>query len=737
MPKRIILLSDGTGNAASSIWRTNVWRTFQSLDLTTSDQVACYDDGVGTSAFKPLAILGGAFGWGLKRNVIHLYKFLCRNYEPDCKIFAFGFSRGAFTIRVLTGLIANQGIVPYTTEDDLSGKVEAAYREFRRERYHSSAGALFRPFRDALIYVQRLLLSRNRYDSAKNIKDAKVHFLGLWDTVAAYGLPVDEWTSGIDQYLWPLELPNRKLWSGVERAYHALSIDDERTTFHPVLWDETDTPPGQTISQVWFAGVHANVGGGYPDDSLAGVPLLWIMKRAEEAGLEFKVSPKQPDSLLVTESSRDKDGRLYDSRAGLGGYYRYGPRDIDALSVDAWHGVAVKSIKIHESVFARMKSKATAYAPIGLPKNYLIMKEDGTLVPQGQQPSDMPVDSELRNELQQRVWNVVWWRRVFYFLTLAATLHLVLFPLFHPLDPSGAYATRLRFVPEALAILGHFVPGFIRSWWLVYYAANPGTFLVSVLILVLFLTIGARLATTVRDRSLLAWKGQAPRPTALSRVLDVVQPVRTWSVYRQVFAWLKYKIAPALFALMTVYVVVAFGSHVVFYFSDAMGFTCASSNDPTPLRPGQRSGTIVFNANQQCFATGIHLTAGVRYVVQITNPQGWSDGRYPSDLGGFGISSLPTVWDRAKMILSTPLRRVLLRPWFRVIARVGETGTDEYFLDPDVRPSSKLEVPFIARRSGELFLYVNDAVLPYFHDTFYRNNRGTADVVVIQRDRPR
>jgi uncharacterized protein (DUF2235 family) len=93
----IVLLSDGTSNAASSFWRTNVWRIFQSVNLTGSEQVACYDDGVGTSSFKLLAILGGAFGWGLKRNVIHLYKFLCRNYAPDSQIYAFGFSRGAFT----------------------------------------------------------------------------------------------------------------------------------------------------------------------------------------------------------------------------------------------------------------------------------------------------------------------------------------------------------------------------------------------------------------------------------------------------------------------------------------------------------------------------------------------------------------------------------------------------------------------------------------------------------------
>jgi uncharacterized protein (DUF2235 family) len=79
MSRKIVLLSDGTGNSAAKVWRTNVWRTFEALDLSGNDQVAFYDDGVGTSTFKPWAILGGAFGFGLKRNVIDIYKFACRN----------------------------------------------------------------------------------------------------------------------------------------------------------------------------------------------------------------------------------------------------------------------------------------------------------------------------------------------------------------------------------------------------------------------------------------------------------------------------------------------------------------------------------------------------------------------------------------------------------------------------------------------------------------------------------
>src|ERR1700680_2568829 len=117
MARKIVLLSDGTGNSAGQVWRTNVWRTFECLDLEGSDQIACYDDGVGTSSFKPLAILGGVFGYGLKRNVIDLYKFVCRNWDKNSgdEIYGFGFSRGAFTIRVVAGLILNQGLVQADT----------------------------------------------------------------------------------------------------------------------------------------------------------------------------------------------------------------------------------------------------------------------------------------------------------------------------------------------------------------------------------------------------------------------------------------------------------------------------------------------------------------------------------------------------------------------------------------------------------------------------------------------
>ena len=138
MARKIVVLSDGTGNSSAALWRTNVWRTFDALDLSSSDQVAFYDDGVGTSSFKPLAILGGAFGIGLRRNVIDIYKFVCRNYQTEAdEIFGFGFSRGAFTIRVVTGLILDQGLVQADNEIDLHRLATAAYKDYHSRKYHT------------------------------------------------------------------------------------------------------------------------------------------------------------------------------------------------------------------------------------------------------------------------------------------------------------------------------------------------------------------------------------------------------------------------------------------------------------------------------------------------------------------------------------------------------------------------------------------------------------------------
>src|SRR6266702_4127776 len=444
MPERIVVLSDGTGNSSAKVWRTNVWRTFEFLDLTSPEQVAMYDDGVGTSAFLPLALFGGAFGWGLKRNVIDLYKFICRNYNRDpqdrpSKIYAFGFSRGAFTVRVLVGLILHQGLVPYRTEQDLHARARSAYRAFRAERFHSilRIELIFRALRDCALFVWDKITRRTPYDRSENTVVPSIEFMGLWDTVAAYGLPIEEMTRGVSEWIWPLELPDRVLAPQVRRACHALSIDDQRTTFHPVLWTEAGESPvapdangvrwlkNERLSQVWFAGVHANVGGGYPDDALAYIPLYWMMQEAQLRGVVFKTDPpNDPDAFRTAASARDKDGRQYDSRAGIAGYYRYGRRKIKDLCHNRLSGrkrdtVEIAMPKIHETVLLRLRSDSNAYAPIGIPAEYAVASSQGQIWNSSQNPCETSQEARARADDQEIVWNIVWLRRITYFATLA------------------------------------------------------------------------------------------------------------------------------------------------------------------------------------------------------------------------------------------------------------------------------------------------------------------------------
>jgi uncharacterized protein (DUF2235 family) len=561
--KRIILLSDGTGNSAGKVWRTNVWRTFESLDLTSSEQIAFYDDGVGTSSFKPFALLGGAFGFGLKRNVLDIYKFVCRNYcshldylaleaaaaqaenRPERHgpyrgddIFGFGFSRGAFTMRVVNGLICQQGLVRYHTEKELDQKVRVAYRALREENFKSKFQIewLFRKLRNFFVSAT--------HDKTERPVD-HVAFLGLWDTVAAYGLPVDEMTRGISRYLFPLDLPDRQLHPLVRKACHALSLDDERTTFHPLLWDESAEPvvtgsrttDSERISQVWFAGVHANVGGGYPDDSLAHVSLTWMLSEARQRGLTLKAAPgADPDAFNRVRSTQDKDGRIYDSRNGLSGYYRYGPRSVAALSNTKYSDdkrdvVYIAMPKIHESVLARVAVDAHLYAPVGLPGVYEVVTYEQRIVSPDCLPYEKSAAARRRDLFQEQVvGSSIWRRRIVYFLTVIASVHLLTYPLASQLPESAEVSSRLRPISDLIRIVALVLPS-ATDRWVNAYARDPLQFLLSSGLVVLLLWLSANLQGRIADQMRSAWRmslgkfdihsgpSKAPRSVGITKIL--------------------------------------------------------------------------------------------------------------------------------------------------------------------------------------------------------------------------
>jgi uncharacterized protein (DUF2235 family) len=612
MTKNIVALSDGTGNSAAKLWKTNVWRLYQALDLADGKQIARYDDGVGTSSFKPVAILGGALGYGLKRNVIALYCFLCRHYNEGDQIYAFGFSRGAFTIRVLAAMVGSQGLVPWTgSESELQRNAKAAYRNYRYG-YGTLNNLILvwplRKLRDGIVALRNALRGYEPYVSVRE-RNAKpnIHFLGLWDTVDAYGLPLYEMTRAVHLFFWPLTFPNRDLSDRVNRACHALAIDDERTTFHPLLWNEDKEPQAGSIqkerlSQVWFAGMHSNVGGGYPDDAMANVPLKWIMDEAARCGLQFKQKPNAAEEI---ESDENLRGRMYDSRHGTAGYFRYGPRKIEYICGDTIEKVFVKRPKVHESVFERIKTGTDGYAPTVLPANYALVRWDGKIVEDKANPYEQRGLAEWRAIVQEKVWDVVWLKRVVYFLTLGATVYLVALPclnsnvcssvseVFRPLfgwlpglkgaidgilrapetafnnvyaligGSSGTVGGYLEpkinmYMPMALNGVKSFLPGLV-SPWIDALAKVPGKVAVAVAVVTLLTLCGAALQRSIFEKMRRVWHpvmangpAQVPDPDAKMGALSWI---RTSWLYRRIILALRRTIIPVLFALLYLYLI--------------------------------------------------------------------------------------------------------------------------------------------------------------------------------------
>lgn len=742
MGRKIILLSDGTGNSAAKVWRTNVWRTFEALDLAGSDQVAFYDDGVGTSSFKPLAILGGAFGFGLKRNVIDLYKFACRNWRDDSdELFSFGFSRGAFTIRVVMGLILNQGLVAADSERELDRKAHAAYRAYRRERYHT-----FWHIEEPLRALRDMIL--RRYDKADNRTVHRIRFIGVWDTVAAYGLPMDEMTRGVSRWIWPLELPNHRLdLERVARACQALSLDEPRTTFHPELWDERGAAPlaprddgqrhiaDEQISQVWFAGVHSNVGGGYPDDALAYIPLVWMMTEAQRCGLRFKsdhgTPPADPDSFKNAISMCDKDGRLYDPRKGLGGYYRYGPRklaDLCRYRFSKNDEVVIARPKIHASAFKRVAGRSQDYAPVGLPDAYDVVTDDGIVLTPDQYGLETGAEAASRAKSQEHVWNEIWKRRLVYFATVGATAWLLLYPLARSLPAADEYTSPIRWVSDIIRVVGGFLPGFAQTW-INAYARSPVQFLLLSALAIALTWWGTRLAVGITDSMNAIWQRTPTAPAGLPT--NWIYRVRASRLYIWFHRQLKRRWAPTFFAMLFVYLGITFGSHLLYNVQDVAGLTCNESPRAQGLARGDQA-TFDFATAHPCAGTGVAVDGfGARYRVEVEITAPWYDSDIPSPLGGFYTTDAPRWSQRAWLLLGVPLRRELTRPWFRLVLRYGATGGEEVFLDPDPE-NGKVETVIRPTRSGELFIFVNDAVLgiPRWYDVFYRNNAGTARLTV-------
>lgn len=353
MGRNIVLCFDGTNNQYAAT-NTNVVKIYGMLDRTGNDQLSYYQPGIGT--FVPPGVwdsvtrwfitkLDLAVAWLLKDHVIDGYRFLMRYYQKGDRIFIFGFSRGAYTARVLVAMLHKVGLLTAGNEELLP----FAWDMFKREH-------------DVKV------CTGFRYTFSRKVQ---IDFLGLWDTVSSVGWA---WSPQYLQFT-----ANNPIVAVVR---HAVALDERRAYFPQNLWGHDSQMPTDTL-QVWFPGVHCDVGGGYTEQEagLSKITLRWMVEQAKTSGLRFQpkaetaVIPMQDTPEYVAPSAT---AMQHESLRGLWWIAEFVPkriRDPAHAFAERWiihagrHRHVNEDSNIHASVFER-KNRIPSYMPPNLPNNF-------------------------------------------------------------------------------------------------------------------------------------------------------------------------------------------------------------------------------------------------------------------------------------------------------------------------------------------------------------------------------
>jgi uncharacterized protein (DUF2235 family) len=407
--RNIIICCDGTGNEISENISNvlKLYRCLRKTEKTSPRQLVFYDPGVGTlerpDPWHKLkqdfnAILGLATGYGLDDNVLAAYSFLVHTYQTGDQIYLFGFSRGAYTVRVLAGLIHKIGLI--TPEQvNLAGSGLIAYKQFSSDeapKLRSEAKLLTQTGDAGGPLPQTAFDNAAQFARITSSRWPTIRFVGVWDTVASVIVPRADrcYLPSLEELAFTLTNPS------VQTFRQAISIDEQRCMFRLKKWDAPQTfkhnrfndahAEPQDILQVWFAGVHADIGGGYPEkeSGLSKYPLLWMIDEATKCGLQVNQATVNqlawgiqrkgsPYSYVVP----DVRGDLHTSLRGAWWILEYIPK---SASYKEWparkthFGYYIPDAEprfipdgaiIHESVLQRMNAMPS-YRPVNLPKQY-------------------------------------------------------------------------------------------------------------------------------------------------------------------------------------------------------------------------------------------------------------------------------------------------------------------------------------------------------------------------------
>ncbi|MFN7101938.1 MAG: DUF2235 domain-containing protein [Pseudorhizobium sp.] len=302
----IIVCCDGTWNTPDAMEDgvpspTNVVKIHHALALTDAggnEQKFYYHPGVGTDGTWVKRILGGSTGKGLDDNIISAYHWLARTYRTGDRIWLFGFSRGAYTVRSLGGMISKCGLLDLPgsglKEDETWSTVRKIFDAYRKDK-------------PSPIKADKKLAFHGTAVGHHPGKNTPIHFIGVWDTVGALGIPDDMALLNLLDNPDKHRFHDTALGPAVRNARHAVALDEFRQSFLPTLWEKPEGWNG-TLKQVWFPGAHGDVGGGYGRTGLSDGALYWMMQEAEALGLAFNpgaISQLNPDPRGMLHNSVD------------------------------------------------------------------------------------------------------------------------------------------------------------------------------------------------------------------------------------------------------------------------------------------------------------------------------------------------------------------------------------------------------------------------------------------------
>ena len=336
--KRLIICNDGTWNTPDQEDNgipsaTNVFKIYNAIadaDQSGNQQLKYYHPGVGTEGGYLKKTFGGAFGLGLSHHIQSAYHWLATNYAEGDEVFLFGFSRGAFASRSLAGFL-RLGLIQltYLNPNEAWKAVNQAYDAYRKQRPNLSNA------------IDKNLTMFN------NGQPLPIRFLGVWDTVGALGIPDDLEIINLFDDADDWRFHDTSLGAHIKTARHAMALDEMRACFTVTRWQKSSD--NQDAKEIWFPGVHSNVGGGYSNTDLSDGALLWMITESKQCGLAFRAD-------IETQLKPNPCGVLHNSYKGTFAKLRSRPRALDAFVKD-------NKQLFHESAIKRQQASPLGYPP--------------------------------------------------------------------------------------------------------------------------------------------------------------------------------------------------------------------------------------------------------------------------------------------------------------------------------------------------------------------------------------